>query len=160
MKNGSGPGPAATVTVPIRDVAPQPPAAAGRAWQRRTFAMRPSSPCGNETSTLPSSASESPRVKRVMSGELLPASGFVVPATKPGSKPPGTHGPPLPSPLIVNESVVSAAGSEVFHDVKRAVVVFVPHVGGVTSAARGPPSKCSFSVENGSCGLSSNVAVS
>ena len=52
------------------------------------------------------------------------------------------------------------ADSEPFHDVNMAVAVFSPHVGGVTSAARGPPSKWTFMCENGICGLSSNVVVS
>jgi hypothetical protein len=63
----------------------------------------------------------------------------------------------LPSPL----SVKLLAGKTVrpLHEVIVASVVYVPHVDGSASEARGPPSKSRCTRENGSCGLSSNVVV-
>src|SRR5579875_1117644 len=61
---------------------------------------------------------------------------------------------------IVNELVcsVNAVGSD--HELSAVVVVYVPHALGIDSGAFGPPKKSTFSCENGSCGLSLNVAVS
>ena len=44
------------------------------------------------------------------------------------------------------------------HGVSCEVVVYVPHAGGVTSAARGPPNRLSSISPSGSCGRSSNAS--
>ena len=85
-----------------------------------------------------------------------------MPAEKAGrfGFPPGlAQGEPLGPESIANESDGWASPFSL-HGFRSVVVVKSPQVCGVASAARGPPRKSSVKSSNGSCGLSSKVAVS
>ena len=91
-----------------------------------------------------------------MNGLDPPAAADRVPAVKAGTNAIGLVQP-------VTEKEEDGVASEVvgaLHGTRSDVVVAVPHVCGLASGARGPPSRRTLSSLKGSCGLSRNVAVS
>ena len=77
-------------------------------------------------------ASPSLRVTWSVNGLNEPAVGSVVPALRPGEKPPPEHPSSMPKELV---------RFTVFpdHETSSALTVFSPQVGGLTSAAEDPP---------------------
>jgi hypothetical protein len=111
------------------------------------FANRPG---GSVAVMLDSSRSASDRENVNVNGENAPADGFVVPAVNDGA-----NAPVQPAMLKDDDGVASAP----LHDKMSEVVVNVPHVSGLASAASGPPNSFRSRSLNGSCGFWLNTVV-
>src|SRR5215207_439390 len=150
MKNGFGPAPAPTVAWPINDPAPQLPAFAADAEHCSASLIRPSSPFGDSTVNDSNSSSLSSRSSATSNGVLPPATGLCTPASNAGLNLEAGQAAPLPSPLMSNELVLGTIRS--VHETSSTDVLYVPHLRGDVSGARGP-------LLNGNCGSSSKMVV-
>src|SRR5215217_699952 len=156
MKNGLAPAPAPTVTSPIFAPLGHASALACVSVHSSALAILPVRPLGRLTVRALRSWSVSSRVKRSRNDEALPALLLSVPALKPGENVDG-HVVPLLFSLSVK--LLSEVTVLPFQPVRTAWVVYVPHLLGATSGARGPPLNSRCRLENGICGLLSNVVV-
>jgi len=96
-----------------------------------------------------------------VNGVNAPAWMFVLPAVNDGENPsaPLGHGEP-PGPEVILKLDDALTGAFPDHGVNDALVVYVPHSGGVERGARAPPKKCSLISSIGVCGAFSNVETS
>src|ERR1700754_3601182 len=159
MKNGDPPGPAAVVTVPIRDCAGHPPASASASEHSGTLPTFARNPFGNSTFSPARFWVRSGFVIDIPNGVNEPPAGFAEPPDIPGSNDnPAGQPAPCPSHDTSNElNGIAATGDE--YGVNADVAVFVPQLWGIASTPRSPPWKSNVIFENGIGGLSRNVVV-
>ena len=117
-----------------------------------TPAIFANSPGGSVAVIPDSSLSESERENVSVNGEYAPAVGFVVPAVNDGA-----NGVGLAQPVMLNDEDGLAIADP--YAVIVDVVVNVPQLSGLASAASGPLKNFRFRSLNGSCGLPLNTAV-
>src|SRR4029077_5907929 len=98
--------------------------------------------------------SSSSRVIRITNGELDPAALLSVPALNPGEN---SGGQGLPFAFSDSVKLLSEETVLPFQPVSSACGVNVPQVLGAVSGAPGPLSNATWMLENGNCGLLSNV---